>query len=124
MISQHGTVVKRGAEPCCKKKSRPRRRESRAGKTVAAKTEDWRPDCTPALLAREGETEAISCRCRRQNRHNKKTAASAMLENLAGAEPKESVLTENKTEEPKNPPENHVGKSSGNTLTDALWLKS
>jgi hypothetical protein len=91
---------------------------------VAAKTEDWRPDCTPALVAQEGETEAISCRCRRQNRHNKKTAASAMLENLAGAEPKESVLTENKTEEPKNPPENHVGKSSGNTLTDALWLKS
>jgi hypothetical protein len=28
-----------------------------------------------------------------------------MLENLAGAEPNESVLTENKTEEPENPPE-------------------
>jgi hypothetical protein len=26
-----------------------------------------------------------------------------MLENLAGAEPKESVLTENKNEEPENP---------------------
>jgi hypothetical protein len=34
-----------------------------------------------------------------------KTVAWAMLENMAGAEPKESVLTENKTEEPKNPPE-------------------
>jgi hypothetical protein len=62
-ISQRGIAVKRRAEPCYQEE-----KQTEAERIMSRKNRD----CTPAVVAREGETEAKSCRRRWQNRHNNK----------------------------------------------------
>jgi hypothetical protein len=99
-ISQRGTVMKRGAEPCCQEEKQTEGKRITSRKNRGSKNRRLETWLHANAVAREGETEAKSCRRRRQNlTQQQKTAAWAMLE------PKESVLTENKIEEPENTPE-------------------
>jgi hypothetical protein len=101
-ISQRGAVVKRGAEPCCQEEKQTEGKRITSRKNRGSQNRRLETWLHANAVAREGETEAKSCRRRRQNlTQQQKTVAWAMLENLAGAEPKESVLTENKIEEPE-----------------------